>query len=249
MPNAVVRLCHVLSLHRQLPVTEPAPSSPLPQAVPVEDTLAAALARHQIELPPEQLALLDRYARLLWDWNEKLNLTRHTDYEKFVGRDVVDTLALAKLLHAGEQVLDVGSGGGVPGLVLAILRPDVKVHLTEATGKKARVLENMVQELGLPVQVYATRAEKQLSERQYDAVLVRAVGPLTELLTWFKPHWGAIGRLLIIKGPKWVQERGEARHKGLLNGLELRKAAEYPLPGTDSQSVVLKIWPEGNPEK
>ena len=113
------------------------------------DSLEAALARHQIELPPDRVALLDRYARLLWDWNEKLNLTRHTDYEKFVSRDVVDTRHLAQLLHHAESVLDVGSGGGVPGLLLAILRPDFQVHLTEATGKKARVLENMIQELGL----------------------------------------------------------------------------------------------------
>jgi 16S rRNA (guanine527-N7)-methyltransferase len=213
------------------------------------DSLAAALTRHQIELPPEQAALLDRYVRLLWDWNEKLNLTRHTDYEKFVSRDVVDTLQLSRLLHAGETVIDVGSGGGVPGLVLAILRPDLKVHLTEATGKKARVLESMVQELGLAVKVFATRVERQLASQKYDAVTVRAIGPLPELLTWFKPHWDAIGRLLIIKGPKWVQERGEARHKGLLHNLELRKAAEYPLPGTESQSVILKIWPEGAAEK
>ncbi len=224
------------------------PSTDLPELA-AADSLSAALARHGIELPADQLALLDRYVRLLWDWNEKLNLTRHTDYEKFVSRDVVDSRELAKLLHAGERVLDVGSGGGVPGLLLAILRPDLKVHLTEATGKKARVLESMVQELKLPVSVFATRAEKQLAQQQYDAVLVRAVGPLPELLTWFKPHWGAMGRLLVIKGPKWVDERGEARHVGLLRGLELRKAAEYPLPGTPSQSVILKIWPEKSAEK
>ena len=213
------------------------------------DSLVAALARHHIDLPPEQVALLDRYVRLLWDWNTKLNLTRHTDYEKFVSRDVVDSLALARLLLAGETVLDVGSGGGVPGLVLAILRPDLKVHLAEATGKKARVLESMVQDLGLPVQVFATRAEKQLAERRYDAVVVRAVGPLAELLTWFRPLWPSIGRLLIVKGPKWVEERGQARHMGLLHRLEMRKAAEYPLPGTHSESVILKIWPEGTTEK
>src|ERR671919_480947 len=98
--------------------TEP-PANP-----PESDTLAAALARHDITLPAEQAALLDRYCRLLWEWNEKLNLTRHTDYEKFVSRDLADSLELAKHLKPGEEVLDVGSGGGVPGIVLAIVRPD-----------------------------------------------------------------------------------------------------------------------------
>ncbi|HUE75062.1 MAG TPA: 16S rRNA (guanine(527)-N(7))-methyltransferase RsmG [Pirellulaceae bacterium] len=243
MLSCTAQLPPALSNHA---VDESTAETPQPA---IDDSLAAALARHTIELPADQVALLDRYVRLLWDWNEKLNLTRHTDYEKFVSRDVVDTRELARLLHAGETVLDVGSGGGVPGLVLAILRPDLHVHLTEATGKKARVLERMIAELAVPAKVFATRAEKQLAERTYDAVVVRAVGPLPELLTWFQPHWGAIGRLLVIKGPKWVEERGQARHVGLLKGLELRKAAEYPLPGTHSQSVILKIWPEKSAEK
>src|SRR6187401_3195731 len=96
---------------------------------PAEETLSAALARHGLTLPAEQVAQLDRYCRLLWEWNDKLNLTRHTDYEKFVSRDLIDSLELAKLLRPGEEVLDVGTGGGVPGIVLAILRPDLKVTL------------------------------------------------------------------------------------------------------------------------
>jgi 16S rRNA (guanine527-N7)-methyltransferase len=213
------------------------------------DTLAAALARHHIELPADQVERLDRYVRMLWEWNEKINLTRHTDYEKFVSRDVVDTLQLAGLLHEGEEVLDIGSGGGVPGIVLAILRPDLTVHLTETTQKKARVLEAMVKALDLPVPVFACRGESQLEDYRYDAVVVRAVGPLWELLGWFKPHWPAVGRLLVIKGPKWSQELAEARRRGRMHDLQEKVAADYPMPGTQSRSVILKIWPKGWREK
>src|SRR5436189_2404112 len=111
-----------------------------------EDSLAAALARHGIELPAAQVERLDRYCRLLWDWNTKLNLTRHTDNEKFVGRDLVDSLQLASHLRAEEEVLDVGTGGGVPGVVLAILRPDLKVALCDSVGKKARAVESIVKD-------------------------------------------------------------------------------------------------------
>ncbi len=213
------------------------------------ETLADALVAHGLQLPADQTARLDRYCRLLWEWNEKMNLTRHTDYEKFVGRDVMDSWQLAAQLQAGEEVLDVGTGGGVPGVVLVILRPDLRVSLCESVGKKAKAVEAMVRELDLTVPVYASRAEKVLEEFRYDALVVRAVGPLWKMLRWFEPHWASFGRLLVVKGPAWPDERNEARHRGMLNKLELRRAASYPMPGTNSESVILKIWPKGTPER
>lgn len=213
------------------------------------DTLDAALLRHGVDLPAHQRPLVDHYCRLLWDWNEKINLTRHTDYEKFVSRDLADTQQLAALIHPNEEVLEIGSGGGVPGLLLALLRPDVTVTLTESVGKKAKVLADIVQKLGVKVRVEGLRAEQVLKDERFDVTIARGVGPLDKLLTWLQPHWLSVGRLLAIKGPKWSEERGEARHRGLLHELELRKAAEYPLAGTGSQSVILKVWPRGAQER
>src|SRR5436190_4869022 len=216
----------------------------------VPDTLADALARHKIELPAKQAALVEKYARALWDWNEKINLTRHTDFEKFVCRDLADTTQLARLLHPEEEVLDVGTGGGVPGLLLAILRPDLTVHLSDSVQKKAKVVETIARDLKLPnITVFSTRAEEQLKETRYDALVSRAVGPLDKILTWFRPHWAYIGRLLLIKGPKWTAEHNEAKRVGLMKKLELRVASEYPLAGTDSKSVILKIWHQGSRER
>jgi 16S rRNA (guanine527-N7)-methyltransferase len=213
------------------------------------DTLGAALTRHAIELPAAQIELLDKYCRLLWDWNTKLNLTRHTDYEKFVARDLVDALQLVPHLRKEDEVLDVGTGGGVPGVVLAIVRPDLKVTLCDSVGKKARAVESMVQELGLEVPVYPFRAEELLEDTRYDALVIRAVGPLWKLLVSVKPHWHSFRRMLVIKGPKWIEELNEARRRGLMHSLQLKTAAEYAMPGADGKSVVLKIWPKGVPEK
>jgi 16S rRNA (guanine527-N7)-methyltransferase len=222
----------------------------LPQAAaPANDTLAAALARHQIELPAEQVARLDQYCRLVWEWNEKLNLTRHTDYEKFVSRDLADTLALLPFLKSGEEVLDVGSGGGVPGLVLAIVRPDLQVSLSDSVGKKVTALRDITEKLGMEVTVYPIRGEELLEDTRFDAVIMRAVGPLDRLLTWFRPRWESMRRLLVIKGPKWNEELNEAKRRGLARDLEVKVAAEYPLAGTESKSVVLKIWPKHRPER
>jgi len=209
---------------------------------PQAESLADVLAAEQIALPAEQIALLDRYRRLLWSWNERLNLTRHTTLEKFVTRDVVDSVQLAALLDRGERVLDVGTGGGVPGVVLAILRPDLSVSLCDSIAKKTRAVEAIIAELGLATPVHPCRAEEVLEISTFDTLIVRAVASLRKLLTWFAPHWDAFDRLLIIKGPGWVEERGEARHYGLLRGLELRKAATYQTPRTGAESVILKIW-------
>ncbi|HWB12915.1 MAG TPA: 16S rRNA (guanine(527)-N(7))-methyltransferase RsmG [Pirellulales bacterium] len=205
------------------------------------ESLSARLAQHSIDLPADQVALLDRYCRLLWEWNIRLNLTRHTDYEKFVSRDLVDSLVLAKHLEPGERVLDVGTGGGVPGIVLAVCRPDLEVALCESVAKKARVVEQIVAELGLSVPVYHQRAEDLLAERTFDTLVVRAVAPLAKLLTWFQDRWGAFDRLLAVKGPQWLAERQEARQRNLLKNLQLRKLEAWPLPGTDSESVLLEI--------
>lgn len=213
------------------------------------DTLPAALARHSIALAAPQVDLLEKYCRLLWDWNEKLNLTRHTDYEKFVTRDVVDSLQLAAHLREGDEVLDVGTGGGVPGVVLAILRPDLKMTLCDSVGKKAKAVASIVQDLGLEIPVHPFRAEEVLEDGRYDALVIRAVGPLWKLLLDFKPHWNSFRRLLIIKGPKWTEEFNEAKRRGLHANLQIKTAAEYPLPGTTSNSVILKIWPKNVKER
>jgi 16S rRNA (guanine527-N7)-methyltransferase len=214
-----------------------------------QDTLAAALGRRRIELPAAQVERLDKYCRLLWDWNSKLNLTRHTDYEKFVGRDLVDSLQLAAHLRKNEEVLDVGTGGGVPGVVLAILRDDLQVALCDSVRKKARAVESMVHELELQGPVFPFRAEELLEDTRYDALVIRAVGPLWKLLAGFKPHWHSFRRMLVIKGPKWKEELTEARRRGLMHHLQIKTAAEYPLPGTEGKSVILKIWPKNVPER
>lgn len=215
------------------PSIEPAPES---------DSLAAALARHQIELPEETVRGLDAYRQELWKWNERLNLTRHTTFEKFVSRDVIDSKALADLLEPGEDILDVGTGGGVPGIIIALLRPDVSVSLAESVEKKARVVRDIVGELGLKIPVHHARAEDLLADgHTFDTLVFRAVASLSKLVKWVEPHGGSFRRMLIIKGPKWTEERREARENGLMKHLELRKLASYPLPGTFNDSVVLQI--------
>ena len=211
--------------------------------MPLEnDTIAAALKRHSLELPAEQVEKIDRYCQLLWDHNSRHNLTRHTDFETFVTRDVIDSIELSHQLKPEDWVLDIGSGGGVPGLLLAILRPDPgRVVLSEFVGKKADCLQQMIDELGLSIEVVTERAENILIASQFDIVTARAVGPLKKMLPWFEKCWGQYKRMLLIKGPKWVEEKATAEELGLLDGLSIQCIHSYPMPGRDNQSVILEL--------
>ncbi len=220
--------------------------TPADHIPPQVDALKEQLAALQIAVTDEQAEKLDLYRRLLWTWNERMNLTRHTTLEKFVGRDMLDSYELSKLLEQEERVLDVGTGGGIPGVVIAILRPDLVVNLCDSTQKKARAVDAIVAELGLSVRVFPNRVEDVLEVTTFDTLVARGLAPLAKALTWLKPHWGAFDQLLMIKGPSWVEERNEARHHGQMRDLELRKAASYATPGNDSESVILSIRQEAD---
>lgn len=195
----------------------------------------------ELEVPNEAYPRLKHYCQALWEINQDLNLTRHTTYELFVTRDLLDTIELSKLIPEGKDVLDIGSGGGVPGLVLSILRPDLKIALTDSVGKKAAALGDIAEHVNASVEVYHCRAEELLDDFRYDFTVARAVGPLKKMGVWFEGRWPALGRLLAVKGPKWVEEKAEADELGLLAKVDVRVLSEYEVPGVEWRSVILQL--------
>ena len=109
-----------------------------PADAPLEDSasLTEAIQRVGLEIEDSALPQLEAYCAKLWEWNTKINLTRHTTYDLFVRRDLMDSWHLAQELEPQEEVLDIGTGGGVPGLLLAILRPDLTVSVCDSVAKK-----------------------------------------------------------------------------------------------------------------
>ena len=195
-----------------------------------------------LPMPDEETAnRLAKYCRALWEANETINLTRHTTYEKFVSRDLIDTIEVGKLIPNDRSVIDMGSGGGVPGMVLAILRPDLNVTLTESVGKKAAALEKIAAQTGVDVEIYNSRAEKMLEDFSYDFTTARAVGPMYKICIWLQDVWVSAGKVLAIKGPNWVNERNLAAEKGLLKNVEIEVVAEYAPPGTEWNSSILQL--------
>ncbi len=165
---------------------------------------------------------LDRialYLAMLLDANTRFNLTAVTDPEQAWMRHIFDSLTLMPYISSAEarRVIDVGSGGGLPGIPLAILMPEVHFTLLEATGKKARFLQDVARELALNnVTVINDRAETvgqdhKHHREQYDLVLARAVGRLPVLLELTVPLAKVGGHILAMKGEQAAQEIAESK--------------------------------------
>lgn len=154
---------------------------------------------------------LARYLDLLEAANQKMNLTRIRDRADAETFHVGDAEVLLPYLPGYPHTLaDVGSGGGVPGMILAIHRPDVEVTLIESVGKKAGFLEDAAKQLGLAnVSVVNGRAER-LANQQFNVVTTRAVASLEKLLTWCRPLVRVGGTMLAMKGPKLAEEMEQA---------------------------------------
>jgi len=228
-------------------------TSPEPVGADLEPAIAAACGRLGISAAPDAMQRLAAYAASLWSWNAKLNLTRHTDVERFVSRDVADAVSIEPHLGRGERVLDVGTGGGVPGVLLAILRPDLRMELCDSVGKRARAVRAIVGEIGLDAAVHEGAAQPLVTAaaaagRRFDVLVVRAVAPLVKLLGWFEPLCEDFGRMLVVKGPRWEDEKGEARHRGFVKRVTVRRIAAWPIPGSDNESVLLEVKRRGAAE-
>jgi len=130
----------------------------------------------------EQFALLET---LYKDWNLKINVVSRKDIDELYLRHVVHSLAIAKVQQflPGSKILDVGTGGGFPGIPLAILFPEVKFHLVDSIGKKIKVVEEVSAGLGL-TNVRVTNARAETITGTYDFVISRAVAQMETFVRW-----------------------------------------------------------------
>lgn len=194
-------------------------------------------------LSEEQHRRMERYLELLADANTRMNLTRIVDKEQAMVAHVGDALTLLPFISQGAmKIVDIGSGGGVPGIPLAVALLDCRITLVEATQKKAAFLQQCATELGLSnVTVLAKRAEEVASgelREACDVVTARAVGELAFLVEWGIPLLKKGGTLLAMKGAKAQEEIAAADRA--IKMLSATRPVVHPveLPGAEHHVIV-----------
>ncbi len=197
---------------------------------------AIRAAAHALAFPLScsQETLLAHYVELVFKWNRIANLIGVAEPEEFIAKHLTDCLSIAPYV-VGDTLVDVGSGAGLPGLVLACVQPELCVYLLEPRAKRARFLEHARITLGLPkVEVVTTRVEDWQPPRRMTTIVCRAFGSVQEFVRVTTALQGPGCRLLAMKGQEPTRELADLVAPGL-------SWTVHPLnvPGWDTRHLVM----------
>jgi 16S rRNA (guanine527-N7)-methyltransferase len=216
---------------------------PTALSVPDPDFPALETACRQlgIELTQTQCDSLVSYAQLLRDWNQRINLVSRRDTGRILSYHVIDSLAVQRLIPQGSRVCDIGTGAGLPGIPLALVRSDLKMLLVESSQKKSRFLQTATAELGLAnVEVLNERAES-LPPLACDVVISRLAGPLQDVIRYARLHRRPKGTIILYKTKDCATELQKAART--LSRDHLRVAGSHdvllPLSSIPRRFIVL----------
>jgi 16S rRNA (guanine527-N7)-methyltransferase len=204
----------------------------------IEQALAQGIQRLGIPVPVDAAARLAAYIALLERWNRVYNLTAVRRPEEMASRHILDSLAILPWVQ-GPRVLDVGSGAGLPGLPLAVARPEWACYLLDNNGKRTRFMQQAVNELGLVnVSVIRCRLEDYQPAIRFDSIVSRAFAALAEMVAGAGRLCAPGGRLLAMKGV-YPQEEIAVLPPGH------RVAGVYRLqvPGLDAERHLVHLVP------
>jgi len=175
------------------------------------------ILRYFDDFTPRQLQQLSALEELYKDWNNKINVISRKDIDSLYEKHVLHSLSIAAAFQFEKdmQVIDIGTGGGFPGIPLAILFPDTAFHLVDSIGKKIKVVEAIRDAIGLTNITTRHGREEEIKDRKFDVAVSRAVAPLKDLQAWSRPllkknSTAAARGLICLKGGDLAAEISES---------------------------------------
>ncbi len=230
------------------------PMLPKTQQIAITDVvdLWTICSRNGIILEDHQLTLLERYHNDLVYWNKRVNLVSRKDIHHLYARHILHSLAILKYVTIPPKawVIDIGTGGGLPGLPLKIARPDIRILLIDAMAKKTKLVKMFAQHTELrDITVRTLRAEALADYPEYHhffhLALSRGVAPLVQLLSWTHSIMRSGGQVVALKGGDLRQEIAEARKKfpELEITEQLIQLAGYPWYEENHKKIIICRYP------
>ncbi|MFV0518108.1 MAG: 16S rRNA (guanine(527)-N(7))-methyltransferase RsmG [Aminipila sp.] len=212
------------------------------------DTLIRAFKELEISYDHKMIEQFEKYMELILQWNEKVNLTAITDREEFIKKHYIDSILCYHFneVNKAVKIIDVGTGGGFPGIPLAIIFPEKKFVLMDSLKKRLNIIDDLTEKLGISnVTTLHGRAEdlgKSKEHReQYDLCISRAVANLATLSEYCLPFIKRGGNFLAYKGIKAEEEIKEANKAIFLLGGKIDREEKVSLPGYDLEHTIIVI--------
>ncbi|TGG91475.1 16S rRNA (guanine(527)-N(7))-methyltransferase RsmG [Natronospirillum operosum] len=205
------------------------------QADTYRNALLAGADQLAVQLDDHQTDQLLAYHAGLVKWNQAYNLTAVRDPLEMISRHLLDSLAIVPFLPAGS-LLDVGTGAGLPGVVVAMVRPDIEVTCLDSNGKKIRFIRQMIMELGLK-QVATTQARvESFSAEPFNAITSRAFASLADMVQWSRHLLASDGQFLAMKG-----QYPEAELAALPAAVDVLAVQRLHVPGLPGERHLVRL--------
>lgn len=199
-----------------------------------------------IDLDNKKAEKFFEFMQILLEWNKKMNLTTITDEDEIILKHFVDSLSVLQYIKQGENIIDVGTGAGFPGLPLAIVKSNLKVTLLDSLNKRVKFLDDVINRIELQnVQCIHGRAEDLGQNKNYreiyDVSVSRAVANLSTLAEYLLPFVKINGRVIFMKGPDVEEELENAKFAIQELGGKIMSVEKLQLPNSDIGRTIIII--------
>lgn len=206
--------------------------------------LQDGLIRLDLEIPEPNILLLERYFQELKKWNRRVNLiAKSASDEHVIENHFLDSLTLLPFVNDGDHLLDIGTGGGFPGLVCKVARSGLRVSLVEPRKKRVSFLRHIVRTLGVSgVEIYSERIEDEgglTADKTISHVTSRAVAEIGPFLQLVENFSATNAEIVMMKGPKWPDELKAAERVVKKSKYTLRRVEECTLPFSGASRSLL----------